>query len=119
MSQLSIFSGPSPRQRQQPSEGGEQTGSADYPPGWGPWDLPEPAATVVRLLPAFARIAALTTVHRLHDASGTKVTRGRNAGLAYLAQREMAVRGQAAREKMTPADEPDNGVTGGDDGVKE
>jgi hypothetical protein len=77
VSQLDLFSRPAKRRQEQ----------GPYPNGWHPDELPEPAATAARQEPALAAIAARTTVHRLHDETGIAVTRGRNAGLAYLEQR--------------------------------
>lgn len=79
----------------------EQTESAElwpYPWGWGPDELPEPAATAVRREPVLALIASRTTVHRLHGPGKPVVSKGRKAGIAYLEQRalQMAAAGVVA-----------------------
>lgn len=101
LSQLSLDLGPPPDGRQQPAEGGEQAGAAaEYPAGWSPGELPEPAATAVREEPALSWIAARTTVHRLHSVGGTTTRRGRRAGIAYLEQRAQREQWAAARVAM-------------------
>jgi hypothetical protein len=87
--------------------GFDDGGAWPYPAGWHPDEHPEPAATAVRKEPALAQIAACITVHRLHGQGRPIVTRGRQAGLAYLEQRAMAMAmAKIARTRLQPAQEP-------------
>jgi len=91
----------------------------EYPAGWSPGDLPEPAATAVRSEPMLARIAAGLSEHALHGQSGTVVNRGRKAGIEYLTHRAQQAVIAAAWAKAHEISPAEAGQRGERDGKKE